>query len=331
MDNTKNTDEGVPMIYFEKSRLLLLLVLVIPAVFFSLKKLFRINAAYSFAQHKKSILPFLIIRNILFAFAWIFIVLAAAGPLWGSKIKSVRRQGVSVVFAVDISKSMTLKDVKPSRLNLAKGFCEFLTVKLSNASCALLAVKGDSVLSVPLTFEHEVLLKAIESLSPSSYTASGTNLQKALLKAAAVFPKNRATAKTIILCTDGEQSEGNILEAAKEIQRHGIQLIIVGFGTIEGGDVSIVNEKGEAALHRSSLNETVLQEAVKVAANNSMYTSASVSGSAWVILEAINKTDLAMDKFTYIQKPVRRVFEFITIAIVLFCIALFIEGSICKK
>ncbi|QLC60173.1 VWA domain-containing protein [Treponema phagedenis] len=100
-----------------------------------------------------------------------------------------------MVFAVDISKSMTLKDVKPSRLNLAKGFCEFLTVKLSNASCALLAVKGDSVLSVPLTFEHEVLLKAIESLSPSSYTASGTNLQKALLKAAAVFPKNRATAK----------------------------------------------------------------------------------------------------------------------------------------
>ncbi|NVP25692.1 hypothetical protein [Treponema phagedenis] len=56
------------------------------------------------------------------------------------------------------------------------------------------------------------------------------------------------------------------------------------------------------------MNETVLQEAVKVAANNSMYTSASVSGSAWVILEAINKTDLAMDKFTYIQKPVRRVF-----------------------
>ncbi len=304
------------MIKFENTNYLFLLLLLLPIIFFKFKNLRKFKREYKNFPNAKRILRRSNIRMLFFCLSWIFLVLAMACPLWGSKPVSVRQRGSSVIFVSDISRSMTVSDILPNRMAVQKQFLKILINKLEKSLCGLVITKGDGVLTIPLSFEKNALISAVDSLSPKMLSSSGTNLEAGLIRAINSFGENHAGSKIIILCTDGEETNGNLLNAINAIKKTTAILIIAGFGTSEGGNISIIDENGEKKLKKSKLNEKKLEELALKAGKDSIYINACSFASIETVLEKIETQDKSEEKMVYIQEPVKRNFEMLLISFI---------------
>lgn len=213
------------MISFENSVYLFFILFLLPVWFISYINLKKIKKAYSGLENTKKIIKKAKIRAFFFSAAWIFLILGLACPLWGSKPVSVRRRGVSVMFVSDISKSMSLQDIQPSRIAVQRQFLKILLEKMHKTSAesaaGLVITKGEGVLSVPLSFEKNALSSAIDALSPLILSSTGTNLEAGVLRALDSFGENRGNSKIIVLCTDGGETSGSLLHAAEKNKKDG--------------------------------------------------------------------------------------------------------------
>ncbi len=307
------------MIHFEHPFMLLLCLCAVPTTILTVTLLNRIKKAYHPAEELPAVISAACIRLTAWAAAWLCLCAGAAVPLWGTRQEAVFRQGHSVVFAVDISRSMTVNDLPPTRLDFAKQYLEFILSHLKNTACALVTVKGSGVLSVPLTFEHFSLTTALQQLSPHTVTDTGTNLEHGIKTALSAFPPKRLERKIIILCTDGDETAGSLMQAVPRLKEEQVTLIIAGFGTTEGGTLSILDENGQKTVKKIPLKEPPLEAVAAALDNGSMYINAAANGSAWHILNAVKKSAYSSENIQYVEKPVRRVFECTLLALVFFC------------
>ena len=320
------------MITFEKPQFLLFMLCAVPACMLTLYRVYQLVQGYGAdSAGIRQLVRTVRLRMLLWGMGWCCLCIAAAVPLWGTRQVSTVKFGNTVIFAVDISRSMTVTDIAPNRLEFAKHYVHFLLSRLPEAACGLVTVKGQGVLAVPLSYDHQSLVTAVESLSPFSATAAGSNLEQGLRTALAAFQENRLTGKTIVLCTDGGETAGSLLRMIPRLRQENVQLIIIGFGTAEGGSLSVLNEKYESVLQQSSLAEDVLKRAVQQTLNGSFYISALEPGSAWKVLQSLQDSSAHGEKIHYVQKPVRRAFECIAAALLLFCAGFFAGGLYEKK
>ena len=312
------------MISFENSVYLFFILFLFPCWFIFCINLKKIKKAYSGLENTKKIIKKAKIRALFFSAAWIFLILGFACPLWGSKPVSVRRRGVSVMFVSDISKSMSLQDIHPSRIAVQRQFLKILLEKMHKTSAesavGLVITKGEGVLSVPLSFEKNALSSAIDALSPLILSSTGTNLEAGVLRALDSFGENRGNSKIIVLCTDGGETSGSLLHAAEKIKKTDAILIIVGFGTLEETKIKVLDEKGNTQLKDARLEEAFLQKAASIAGGESMYISALSSGSIETILKIIDTGVEGVEKMVYIQEPVKRNFEMLLLAFIFLCL-----------
>ncbi|UTC74066.1 VWA domain-containing protein [Treponema sp. OMZ 792] len=312
------------MISFENSVFLFFILFLLPVWFVFYLNLKKIKKAYSSLENTKKIIKKAKIRALFFSAAWIFLILGLACPLWGSKPVSVRRRGVSVMFVSDISKSMNLQDIQPSRIAVQRQFLKVLLEKMHKTSAELAAglviTKGEGVLSVPLSFEKNALSSAIDALSPIILSSTGTNLEAGLLRALDSFGENRGNSKIIVLCTDGGETSGSLLLAAEKIKKTDAVLIIAGFGTLEDIKISVLDEKGNTQLKDARLEEAFLQKAASIAGGESMYIPALSSGSIESILKIIDTGVEGVEKMVYIQEPVKRNFEMLLLSFIFLCL-----------
>ena len=319
------------MLEFEKPLLLLLLLCIPPACAVTLYRMKKIRDCYASVEGMRQLTAAVKLRMTLWSFSWAFLCLAAAVPLWGARQTTTLKYGNAVIFAADISRSMTITDLAPNRLEFAKRYLAFLIDGLPDAACGLVTVKGQGTLAVPLSFNHQSILTAVETLSPFSATAAGSNLEHGLRTALAAFPENRLMGKTVVLCTDGDETIGSMSRVIPRFRQENVQLIIIGFGTSEGGSVSVLNEKYESVLKQSRLSEPILKRHAQQALNNSFYIAAMEPGSAWKVLQALKGGDSEGEKVRYVQKPVRRSFECAAAALLLFYVGLATGGLYAKK
>ncbi len=308
------------MIKFENYNYLFLILILIPIILFKLKNLKKFKKEYKNFPNAKRILIKSNIRMLFFCLSWIFLSLSMACPLWGSKPISIRQRGSSVIFVSDISRSMTISDILPNRLIVQKQFLKILINKLQKSLCGLVIAKGDGVLTIPLSFEKNALISTIDSLSPNMLSSDGTNLEAGITRAINAFAENHSSSKIIILCTDGGETKGKLLNAINLIKKTNIVLIIVGFGTDEGGEVSIINEGGEKILKKSKLEEKKLKDLTAKAGENSIYVNACSFASIDTVLEKIDAQDKNEEKMVYIQEPVKRNFEMLLVSFIFIAI-----------
>jgi Ca-activated chloride channel family protein len=125
-------------------------------------------------------------RAVCFLLAWVALAVGAAGPRWGTRLVGQRQEGSSVVFVVDISRSMTLTDVAPTRLEFAARYASLLTERMEKTPCGLVLAKGDAVLALPITADHRAVRDLLSSLSPALLTSPGSSPGKG------VAPRSRA-------------------------------------------------------------------------------------------------------------------------------------------
>jgi Ca-activated chloride channel family protein len=173
-----------------------------------------------------------------------FLVLALARPQFGTKMKTVKREGQDIVIALDVSLSMMAEDIKPNRLEKAKHEIGTMIDKFQGDRVGLVAFAGKAFVQCPLTLDYGAAKMFLDAMDPSLIPVHGTAVGAAVTKSASCFSEQERKHKILILITDGEDHIGNPLEAAKVAAREGVVIYTVGIGSLEGVPIPVADERG---------------------------------------------------------------------------------------
>jgi Ca-activated chloride channel homolog len=168
---------------------------------------------------------------ILVAIACLFSALAR--PQYGFKWIEVKRKGIDILFAVDTSKSMLAEDVRPNRLQRAKFAILDFVGQLEGDRVGILPFAGSAFLMCPMTIDYSAFEDSLGAIDTTIIPRGGTDLATAISEAESVL-SNDANHKILVLLTDGENLEGDVIEAAKTAADKGMTIYTVGVGTTSG-------------------------------------------------------------------------------------------------
>jgi Ca-activated chloride channel family protein len=259
----------------------------------------------------------------LWFLALVFLIIALARPRWGSQVEYVERQGVEIMVALDISESMLAEDLKPNRLERAKLEISELMDRLEGNELGLVLFSGAAFVQFPLTSDFNTARMFLESANPGLISRSGTAVAEAINIAKTGFNEERATQKVIILLTDGEDHDGEVIAAAEESADEGIIIYTIGFGSPDGEPIpqyggldELVGYKkdrnGEVVLTR--LDETTLQQ-IAFVTNGRYYRAAADGREVGFLAGAISELQTTELEGRFETQRVERFQWFVAIAV----------------
>ena len=178
----------------------------------------------------------------LAALACIFVALSR--PQWGYHWVDQKERGIDLFFAIDTSKSMLTQDVNPDRLTRAKMAITDFVRKLDGDRVGLIAFAGESFLQAPLTLDYDAFQDSLDSIDTNTIPRGGTNIASAIQEAQVAFANNTQNKKILILVTDGEDLQGQGIDAARAAAKDGLVVYTVGVGTAAGGLVPVTTDGG---------------------------------------------------------------------------------------
>ncbi len=205
----------------------------------------------------------------LLSLSVLFIVLALARPQWGSKPVMMKRTGLDIVLAIDVSASMLAEDVKPNRLEIAKLELANFIDKLKQDRIGLVAFAGNAFILCPLTLDYSAAKIFLEIIEPDLIPEPGTALGEAIQTSALAYSQTEKKHKVLILLTDGEDHQGAPVEAAGNAASQGIRIYTIGIGSVTGEPIPIRDKQGhllgykkddQGSLIISRLDEVTLQK-----------------------------------------------------------------------
>ncbi len=259
----------------------LLLLLVIPIVivlmYFSSKRRKRILSEFSSPELEKKLIINLSptsrsIKNILWIIIIIFVILGAARPQWGRKLQILEEKGLDIVVAIDVSQSMLAEDLSPNRIQRAKNsFTTFLDM-LSGDRVGLIVFSGNAFVQCPITSDYSALKMFTSLVDVGVVPEDGTDIAKAIDKAATLFTKDTQN-RVMILITDGENLQGDFKDAVKEAKDNNIIIYALGIGTQKGAPIPTIDP------------QTGEKEYLKDKDGNIVLTKLDFSNLSWIAKE----------------------------------------------
>ena len=225
-----------------------------------------------------------------------FLMLAAMRPQWGFKWEEVHRKGLDIMVALDTSKSMLAADVLPSRLSRSKLALRDFLRQLHGDRIGLVAFAGTAFTQCPLTLDYGGFMLSLDELDVATIPRGGTSLTSAIEEARNAF-RSGAQDKILIIITDGEDHEGNALQAAQEAYKEGVHVYTIGIGTTEGDLVTIEDAGGQAGYVRdgagnvvkSRLNEALLKDIALATEGSYIHSGATEFGLELLYKEQLSK------------------------------------------
>ena len=216
------------------------------------------------------------------------LIIGIARPQYGTKEQTVKRQGIEVMIALDISNSMLAEDVAPNRLERAKQMLSKLVDQMVDDKLGLVVFAGDAFTQIPITCDYVSAKMYLQSITPELIPAQGTAIGKAITTCVSSFgTEDTEKSRAIILITDGENHEDNAQEAAKMAKEKGIHVFVVGIGKPEGSPIPDgrggFKKDRQGTVVVSRLSEDMCQEVA--AAGGGMYVRADNSNTATRALE----------------------------------------------
>lgn len=261
--------------------------------------------------------------DVKFGIIWLVVGLFSlllARPQFGSKLETVKRQGVEVMIALDISNSMLAQDVQPSRLAKAKRLVAQLVDKMENDKVGMIVFAGDAFTQLPITSDYISAKMFLESIDPSLISKQGTAIGAAINLATRSFTPQEGVGRAVIVITDGENHEGGAVEAATEAAQKGIQVNVLGVGLPDGAPIPMegtndYRKDREGNVIVTRLNEAMCQEIAK--AGNGLYVRVDNTNNAQkAIGQEINKmakADVETQVYTEFNEQFQAVAWFILI------------------
>jgi Ca-activated chloride channel family protein len=269
-------------------------------------------------------------RDALWLVVLALLLVALARPQRGSEIQTVEQEGIQVMVALDVSKSMLAQDVKPDRLSRAKMEIADLMNRLGGDEIGLVLFSGASFIQFPLTSDYITALTFLDDARPDVISRPGTAIGDAIRTAVRGFDANRASQKVLVLITDGENHEGDAQEMAKMAAGEGVLIYTIGFGSPQGEPIPEYDERGDVVGYKrdqdgeivlSKLDEATLQQIAEIGGGRYFRSSASGSELTALVaeLDRLQKAELS------IQLEVRPIERFQVFLMAALLLMIFIE------
>jgi Ca-activated chloride channel family protein len=200
-----------------------------------------------------------LLKGVLRTGGFALLVLAVAGPQFGSQLVKVEREGIDLVIALDASLSMLAEDMKPNRLERAKQEIVDLVQGLKGDRVGLVVFAGDAFVLCPLTVDYDAALMLVQTADVAMVSEPGTALDEAISKSVGLFPEGGKADRVVILVTDGEGHEGDPVAAAQKAAEKGVRIYTIGIGSPSGELIPIRGTGGSIdGYKKDNTGETVL-------------------------------------------------------------------------
>ncbi|MDH3890225.1 MAG: VWA domain-containing protein [candidate division Zixibacteria bacterium] len=208
-------------------------------------------------------------KSVLILLALMLVAVALARLQFGTHLELLKREGIDIVIALDVSNSMMARDMAPNRLDKAKQEIRGIIERLKGDRIGLVVFAGEAFIQCPLTLDYSAAGFLLEAVDNASVSVQGTSLTSAIEMSSRAFAQQEKQHKVLLLLTDGEDHEGGAEEKAEEARQEGIKIYTVGIGNPDGEPIPILDragkqmgfkkdENGEVIV--SSLDETTLQK-----------------------------------------------------------------------
>ncbi len=232
----------------------------------------------------------------------LLLALALIGPRFGTQLREVKREGIDLVIALDVSASMMAEDIAPNRLSRAKNEIKNLVGELKGDRISLVTFAGDAFIQCPLTTDYGALRLFLDVADPSLIPTPGTDFGAALKMAIQAFeapsgdPDQEVRTKAVLFVSDGENHVADLEAIVEEARQSNIVLYSAGVGETEGAPIPeyrngrrVDYKKDRAgAVVTTKLEEAVLQD---LARNGSYFRIAKTSSSLPRITAALAQLD----------------------------------------
>ena len=241
-------------------------------------------------------------KFILFTTAYAALVLAAAQPQFGAKLREEKREGVEMMFVVDVSNSMLAEDFTPNRLDRTRYAIDKLFSQMRQDRVGVIVFAGEAKVQLPITTDYRMARSFAKRLSPSLVEVQGTDISDAIDLASLSFSQREGASRVMILITDGEAHDSDALASAERAAERGIRIFTIGIGSPKGAPIKIngqfiEDEKGEMVVSR--LNEELLQQIASSGNGGYIRASNAEFGLSEIVneVEKMEKSELSTLRF----------------------------------
>ena len=237
--------------------------------------------------------------------ALLLIIIVLAQPQFGTKLDDVKRRGIEVMVALDVSNSMMAQDIQPNRLEKSKLLLSKLIDDMSDDKVGLVVFAGNAYTQLPITVDYVSAKMFLNSINTGIVPRQGTAIGSAIDLCLKSFPEKSESGRAIILITDGENHEDDAVGAAKLAAEKGITVHVIGMGKPDGAPIPIdgtmsFKKDNEGNVVVSKLNEEMCKNIAL--SGNGVYVRADNSNTAYKIvskeLDKLAKSDIKTQVFS---------------------------------
>jgi Ca-activated chloride channel family protein len=188
-----------------------------------------------------------------------FLIIGAAGPQFGSKLEEVKREGIEIIIALDVSNSMMAEDIRPNRLERAKQAISRLVEKLQDDRIGLIVFAGDAYIQIPITSDYISAKMFLETINTNIVPKQGTAIGSAIELGMRSFSPNSDASKVLVIITDGENHEDDAVKAAEVAAEKGITVYTIGMGSPNGSPIPVYTGAGKS-FRKDNQGNTVISK-----------------------------------------------------------------------
>jgi Ca-activated chloride channel family protein len=202
------------------------------------------------------------LKLIIFLLGITFLIISLTNPKMGTKLKTIKREGVDVVFALDVSKSMLAEDIAPNRLEKAKQIISKTIDKLGSDRVGIIIYAGNSYPLLPITTDHAAANMFLQNANPDIVSSQGTAINEALELAKTYYNNEDQTNRFLIIISDGEDHQEETKQVAQNLANEGVKIYTVGVGTKRGGPIPMRLNGAMIGYKKDRKGETVITKRV---------------------------------------------------------------------
>lgn len=228
-----------------------------------------------------------------------FLIIALVNPKIGTKLETVKREGVDIVFAIDVSKSMLAEDIAPNRLEKAKRLVSEIINQLASDRIGIIAYAGQAYPQLPITTDYGAAKMFLQSMNTDMLSSQGTAINAAIDLASTYYNDSEQTNRVLFIVSDGEDhSERSTIDAVDNAIANGIRIFTIGVGKPKGAPIPLKrngvvqglkkDNQGEVVI--TKLNEEVLSE-IASEGNGEYIEGSNTENAVEYIKEQLNQMD----------------------------------------
>ena len=201
-----------------------------------------------------------ILKIIVVCLGLLFLIISLTNPKMGTKLETIKRQGVDIVFALDVSKSMLAEDIAPSRLEKAKQIISKIIDRLGSDRVGIIIYAGNAYPLLPITTDHAAANMFLQNANPNMVSSQGTAISEAIEKAITYYDNDEQTNRFLFVVSDGEDHQENATDVAALAFKEGIKIYTIGVGTSKGAPIPLRNNGSDIGYKKDNKGEVVVTQ-----------------------------------------------------------------------